>query len=71
MYGRSIGSLEVYIRKGKHSRKMWSTKGNKEDKWHTAEIELAINIEYKVNTEFALLQHILVPEVFSFQVSSL
>ena len=49
MYGQSIGALEVYIRKGKHFRKMWSAEGNKKDKWHTAEIELAINIEYKVN----------------------
>ena len=48
MYGQSIGALEVYIRKGKHFRKMWSAEGNKKDKWHTAEIELAINIEYKV-----------------------
>ena len=54
MYGQSVGALEVYIRKGKHFRKMWSVKGNQKDKWHTAQVELAVNIEYKVNLNLVL-----------------
>ena len=52
MLGSSMGSLEVYIRRGKHSRKMWSDKGDKGDKWLTAQVELAVNIEYKVRLAF-------------------
>jgi len=48
MFGRSIGSLEVYIRRGKHFKKLWSKKGEQGNKWHLAEVNLKVNIEYKV-----------------------
>ncbi|XP_066912161.1 uncharacterized protein [Clytia hemisphaerica] len=51
MYGKGVGSLEIHIRRGKHSRKMWSKKGDQGDKWYQAEVELAINIEYKITIE--------------------
>lgn len=51
MYGRSINRLDVFIRRGKHFRKVWTKKGAQGNKWFTTEIDLSINIEYKVTIE--------------------
>lgn len=51
MYGKSINALEVFIRRGKHYRKVWSKEGEQGEDWHIAEIDLAVNIEYKISIE--------------------
>lgn len=59
MYGRDINALEVYIRNGKHARRMWSKKGNQGDKWFTANVELDVNIEFQVTIIFCVFPFLL------------
>ena len=48
MHGRTMGALEVLVRNGKYSRRMWYKKGEQGTSWKKAEIDLTINIEYNV-----------------------
>lgn len=49
MYGKNVEALEVFIRNGKHSRRMWQKKGNQGNKWFVANVELVVNIDYHVS----------------------
>ena len=49
MYGTDINALEVYIRNGRHSRKIWQKKAPQGNNWLIAEINLAVSIEYQVS----------------------
>jgi len=51
MYGQHVKGLEVIIHNGKHKRKMWYKYGNQGNKWHMAQIDLPINVEYKLTIE--------------------
>ena len=49
MYGQHIKGLEVFVKNGKHKRRMWQKYGDQTDRWYMAEVELAINLEYYVS----------------------
>lgn len=51
MFGRDTDALEVYMRKGKHFKKVWHKNGNQGNKWLKATIDLSVNIEYQISIE--------------------
>lgn len=51
MFGRDMGALNVFIRNGKHKRKVWYKTGPQGQSWQKAKIDLKVNIEYKITIE--------------------